>query len=102
MNKIISGEGNDNNHAHPDTSMKLGRNVNWHELLEVFLVSQSKLVNFQNGGAKIQDGCHNKRKILKRRRFYIIQRNKITFKMVLLDEIHYKRVKVFLKLANII
>ena len=29
-----SGAGNDNNHAHPDTSMKLGRNVHWHELLE--------------------------------------------------------------------
>ena len=31
-----SGAGNDNNHAHPDTSMKLGRNVHWHELLEFF------------------------------------------------------------------
>ena len=29
-----SGAGNDNNHAHPDTSMKLGRNVHLHELLE--------------------------------------------------------------------
>ena len=65
----------------------------------MFLVSQSKLVNFQDGGAKIQDGHHNKRKIMKRR-FYIIQRNKMTSKMVLLDEIHHKSVKVFLKLAN--
>ena len=37
-----SGAGNDNNHAHPDTSMKLGRNFHWHELLEFFsLVNQN-------------------------------------------------------------
>ena len=36
INHPISGAGNDNNHAHPDTSMKLGRNVHWHELLEFF------------------------------------------------------------------
>ena len=24
---VFSGAGSDNNHAHPDTSMKLGRNV---------------------------------------------------------------------------
>ena len=32
-----SGAESDNNHAHLDTSMKLGRNVHWHELLEFFL-----------------------------------------------------------------
>ena len=36
-NKITdSGAGNDNNHAHPDTNMKLGRNVHCHELFEFF------------------------------------------------------------------
>ena len=34
--KSTSGAGSDNNHAHPDTSMKLGRNVLKHELLEFF------------------------------------------------------------------
>ena len=33
---LYSGAGSDNNHAHPDTSMKLGRNVHKHELLEFF------------------------------------------------------------------
>ena len=38
----ISGAGSDNNHAHPDTSMELGRNVHKHELLEFFsLVNQN-------------------------------------------------------------
>ena len=33
---ICSGAGSDNNHAHPDTSMTLGRNVHYNELLEFF------------------------------------------------------------------
>ena len=40
-----SGAGNDNNHAHQDTSMKLGRNVHWHELLEFYsLANQNRSI----------------------------------------------------------
>ena len=39
---IISRAGSYNNHAHPDTSTKLGRNVHYHKLLELFsLANQS-------------------------------------------------------------
>ena len=74
VNYVLSGAGSDNNHAHPDTSMKLSRNVHLHELLEYFSLASQNLSNFQDGGAKIQDGRHNKHKIMKWR-FYIVQRN---------------------------
>ena len=40
-----SGAGSDNNHAHPETSMKLGRNFHLHELLEFFsLANQNRSI----------------------------------------------------------
>ena len=48
----ISGAGNDNNHAHPDTSMKLGRNVHWHELLEFFSLANQNWSIFKMAALK--------------------------------------------------
>ena len=47
-----SGAGNDNNHAHPDTSMKLGRNVHWHELLEFFSLANQNWSIFKMAALK--------------------------------------------------
>ena len=49
---ICSGAGNDNNHAHPDTSMKLGRNVHWHELLEFFSLANQNWSIFKMAALK--------------------------------------------------
>ena len=49
---ISSEAGNDNNHAHPDTSMKLGRNVHWHELLEFFSLANQNWSNFKMAALK--------------------------------------------------
>ena len=49
---LISGAGNDNNHAHPDTSMKLGRNVHWHELLEFFSLANQNWSIFKMAALK--------------------------------------------------
>ena len=48
----ISGAGNDNNHARPDTSMKLGRNVHWHELLEFFSLAKQNWSIFKMAALK--------------------------------------------------
>ena len=50
--KRISGAGNDNNHAHRDTSMKLGRNVHWHELLEFFSLANQNWSIFKMAALK--------------------------------------------------
>ena len=47
-----SGAGNDNNHAHPDTSMKLGINVHWHELLEFFSLANQNWSIFKMAALK--------------------------------------------------
>ena len=47
-----SGAGNDNNHAHLDTSMKLGRNVHWHELLEFFSLANQNWSIFKMAALK--------------------------------------------------
>ena len=47
-----SGAGNDNNHAHPDTSMKLGRNVHWHELLKFFSLANQNWSFFKMAALK--------------------------------------------------
>ena len=47
-----SGAGNDNNHAHPDTSMKLGRNVHWHELCEFFSLANQNWSIFKMAALK--------------------------------------------------
>ena len=49
---LFSGAGNDNNHAHPDTSMKLGRNVHWHELLEFFSLANQNWSIFKMAALK--------------------------------------------------
>ena len=51
-NWLYSGAGNDNNHAHPDTSMKLGRNVHWHELLEFFSLANQNWSIFKMAALK--------------------------------------------------
>ena len=60
---LTSGDGNDINPAHPDTSMKLGRYVHKHVLFEIFSLANQNYSNFQDGGSKIQDGCQNKYEI---------------------------------------
>ena len=52
LHTCLSGAGNDNNHAHPDTSMKLGRNVHWHELLEFFSLANQNWSNFKMAALK--------------------------------------------------
>ena len=47
-----SGAGNDNNHVHPDTSMKLGRTVHWHELLEFFSLANQNCSIFKMAALK--------------------------------------------------
>ena len=47
-----SGAGNDNNHAHPDTSMKLGRNVHQGELLEFFSLANQNWSIFKMAALK--------------------------------------------------
>ena len=47
-----SGAGSDNNHAHPDTSMKLGRNVHYYELLEFFSLANQKWSIFKMAALK--------------------------------------------------
>ena len=49
---ILSGAGNDNNHALPDTSMKLGRNGHWHELLEFFSLANQNWSIFKMAALK--------------------------------------------------
>ena len=49
---MSSGAGNDNNHAHPDTSMKLGRNGHWHELLEFFSLANQNWSVFKMAALK--------------------------------------------------
>ena len=51
-NRVHSGAGNDNNHAHPDTSMKLGRNGHWHELLEFFSLANQNWSIFKMAALK--------------------------------------------------
>ena len=50
--RVTSGAENDNNHAHPDTSMKLGRNVHWHELLEFFSLANQNWSIFKMAALK--------------------------------------------------
>ena len=47
-----SGAGNDNNHAHPDTSMKLGRNVHYYLLLEFFSLANQNWSIFKMAALK--------------------------------------------------
>ena len=44
--------GSDNNHAHPDTSMKLGRNVHKHELLDFFSLANQNWSIFKMAAIK--------------------------------------------------
>ena len=62
---MLNGVGSDNKKAHADISMKLGKNVHCDESFEYFSLANQNWSNFQDGGAKIQDGHYNKRKIMK-------------------------------------
>ena len=48
----ISGVIIDNNHAHPNKSMKLGRNVHKHELLEFFSLANQNWSIFKMAALK--------------------------------------------------
>ena len=77
-----SGAGCGENHAHPDTSMKLCPNMHYYELFENFSLANPNYLWFQNGS---QDGYQNSLKCAKWR-YNMLKRYKMIARMEYMDQ----------------